>query len=697
MAKIKVDADVSSVKKSLQEITQSAKALGKSPIDLLSPTTVKMLQGEANAQLGELQNKAKSLRTEMEAQARAVDKAARGTQKYAQEMAKLANLSKQVSANQAQQGAIRGGFGGGGAAGGGFTGGGRGGGGLLGRFGGIGGIAKGAAGLAGGALVAGGGAALAYGAGRVLAGHQKYQAGIGQRIQLRGLGQNPAIQDSQRAAAAGLDQGELRGRRIQDIRALGSAAGGESGTLKRAEYERSFGLEGGTLSGLAGQTKGAIGGKAAAADIQKTLESAVSAGLQDADIGSYLETAVGLLQNIDSSGIKDRSAMLQALSDVTRATKDSPEQIARGLGNIDSAISGSSGEANAFFQQAFAGQGGGTIGGAQFATEGGLAGLDLSRVAGLSEAQRGQLGGIAGGGSQKRAGSILKQFKAQGIDVERLRSGKASTEEQIVAGRFAKQLFGTKTSAEGLGQLGLLSEVAKGGPGGKAAGKKLADAQKTLEEKSTESLKKIAGSQEGVIQRLDKIIDINNEKIGEAAGKYYAKALELMAGIESFLGGIAKFVGYESPEEKERKEAGEENRKNQHAARIAKGEVAQEKLRRGEKISKRELAQINTADRLKAKHGAGLIDDVDDDVRAKINEEKNKMSRKKIKQDAAQIEGAPLQSTADAQGQAPASSHELLQNIADKLGVANEQRTKGNKDRQDGSLLMRSQTPTMTF
>ena len=272
---------------------------------------------------------------------------------------------------------IRGGFGGGGAAGGGFTGGGRGGGGLLGRFGGIGGIAKGAAGLAGGALVAGGGAALAYGAGRVLAGHQKYQAGIGQRIQLRGLGQNPAIQDSQRAAAAGLDQGELRGRRIQDIRALGSAAGGESGTLKRAEYERSFGLEGGTLSGLAGQTKGAVGGKAAAADIQKTLESAVSAGLQDADIGSYLETAVGLLQNIDSSGIKDRSAMLQALSDVTRATKDSPEQIARGLGNIDSAISGSSGEANAFFQQAFAGQGGGTIGGAQFATEGGLAGLDL--------------------------------------------------------------------------------------------------------------------------------------------------------------------------------------------------------------------------------------------------------------------------------------------------------------------------------
>ena len=628
MADIKINADVSSVKKSLQEITQSARALGKSPIDLLSPTTVKMLQGEANNQLGELQTKAKNLRNEIEAQARAVEKATRGTQKYASAMQKLVSLSKEAAGLQGQIGGVQSAsasLGQGSRSGG----------------GGFGGLARKGLGLAGGGLLAAGGAALAYGGGRVLAGHQKYQQGIGQRIQLRGLGQDPAIQDSQRAAAAGLDQSELRGRRISDIKSLGSAAGGESGTLKRAEYERSFGLEGGSLAGLAGQTRGAVGGKAAASDIQKTLESAVSAGLQDADIGNYLETAVGLLQNIDSSGIKDRASMLQALSDVTRATKDSPEQIARGLGNIDSAISGSSGEANAFFQQAFSQQGGGTIGGAQFAVEGGLAGQDLNRVAGLSEAQRKQLGGLAGGGSSKRANSILKQFKAQGIDVERLRSGKASQSEQIVAGRFAKQLFGTKTSAEGLGQLGLLSEVAKGGPGGKAAQQKLKDAQKTLEEKSVDSLKKIAGSQEGVIQRLDKIIDINNEKIGEAAGKYYAKALELMSGIESFLGGIAKFVGYESPEEKARKEKGIEKQKDQHAVRIAKGEIAKEKLQSGEKITAKELQAINTGERLKSKHGAGLVSDVDEDVRAKIDEEKNKISRQKIKKDADQIEGSP--------------------------------------------------------
>ena len=685
MADIKINADVSSVKKSLQEITQSARALGKSPIDLLSPTTVKMLQGEANNQLGELQTKAKNLRNEIEAQARAVDKATRGTQKYASAMQKLVSLSKEAASVQGQVGQAQGvasslgqrSRGGGG--------------GLLGRVGG----ARGLAGLAGGGLLAAGGAALAYGGSRVLAGHQKYQAGIGQRIQLRGLGQNPAIQDSQRAAAAGLDQGELRGRRISDIKSLGSAAGGESGTLQRAEYERSFGLEGGTLAGLGGATKGTIGGKAASADIQKTLASAVGAGLQDADIGSYLETAVGLLQSIDSSGVKDRSQMIQALSDVTRATKDSPEQIAKGLGGLDSAISGSSGEANAFFQQAFGRAGAGSIGEAQFAVEGGLTGLDLGRVAGLSGAQRKQLGGI-GGGSQKRADTILKQFSAQGIDVERLRSGKASKNEQIVAGRFAKQLFGTKTAAEGLGQLGLLSEVAKGGPGGEAAQKKLKDAQKSLEQKSSENLGKIANSQEGVIQRLDKIIDINNEKIGEAAGKYYAKALELMSGIESFLGGIAKFVGYESPEELKRKEEGAERQKDQHAVRIAKGEIARDKLAAGEDISKRELQQINTADRLKAKHGGGLINDVDEDVRAKIDEEKNKISRQQIKKEAAPIEGAPLQATADAatEGATPATADELLKNINDKLGVANQQRT------QSIPLFMQAaqgKKPTMTY
>ena len=675
MADIKINADVSGVKKSLQEITQSAKALGKSPIDLLSPTTVKMLSGEATAQLGELQNKAKALRNEMEAQARAVDKAARGTKKYADEMSKLVNLTKQVSMNQSQQGQMKGvassmGRGGG----------------MMGKMGGM----KGMAGMAGGGLMMAGGAALAYGAGRVMGGVNKYKGSVGERIQMRGMGMDPTMRQSERAAGVGMDQGQLRQARMGGVKAFGAAGGGEDATLKRAEYERSFGLDQGKLSELGGSMRAPIGGQAAAEDIQKTLESAVSAGLEDADIAQYLETAVGLLESIDSSGIKDRGAMLTALSDVSRMTGEAPEKIAKGLGGLDSAISGSSGEANAFFQQAFSKQGGGTIGGAQFATEGGLTGLDLDRVAGLSDAQRGQLGGIAGGGASKRAGSILKQFKAQGIDVERLRSGKASTEEQIVAGRFAKQLFGTKTAAEGLGQLGLLSDVAKGGPGGKAASKKLVEAQKTLEEKSQDSLKKIAGSQEGVIQRLDKIIDINSEKIGERAGKYYSKALELMAGIESFIGGIAKFVGYESPEEEARKEEQKETQQQVHAARIAKGEVAREKLQETGTIDKKGLQAINTADRLKKKN-SGMFGGYDEGMEEAIKKERGKLDSKQMKKDEELFKQSSSESEAGGAGEGePATVADALNNVADLLRAGNETRTQGNRLLKEQPATMRA-------
>ena len=688
MADIKINADVSAVKKSLQEITQSAKQLGKSPIDLLSPTTVKMLQGEANAQLGELNNKAKTLRSEIEAQARAVEKASRGTRQYASEMKKLVSLSREVAQNQSQIGQMKGVAG---AMGGG--GGGRRGGMMGGRMG---GMMRGLGGLAGGALLGAGGALLGYGASKVMGGIGKYKAGMGERIQMRGMGMDPTMRQSGRAAGLGMDQSALRQARMAGSRAFGAEGGGESATLRRGEYERSFGLDSGTMAGMGGAMRQQVGGKAAAADIEKSLASAVSAGLHDADIGAYLETAVGLLGSIDSTGIKDRAQMLGALADVTRATKDSPEQISRALGGMDQAISGSTGERNAFFQQAFGGRQGMSMGESQFAVEGGLTGLDMGRVAGLSGAQRKQLGGI-GGGSQQRAQSILKQFSSQGIDVERLRSGKASKQEQIVAGRFAKQIFGTKTSAEGLGQLGLLSQVAKGGPGGQSAQKKLENARRTIEEKSDAKLGKIANTGEAMLQKLEAIRKINEENIGAAAATYYAKALEFLNMIDKGMMYLAKALGHESDADKNRREQGEEKQKSQHAARIAKGEIAREKLQSGGDISKRELDNINTADRLKKKH-SNMFGTVDPEMQSAVQAERGKISKKKIRKEAAPVEGSPLKSTAEkakTEGdEVPTSAADMLKQINDKLGVA-------NKQRNDNVPLMlqgiRGKKPTNTF
>ena len=522
MPDIKINADVSGIKKSINDISRTIKDLDRSPVSLLSAETVQLLKGEAKDQLDELRAKQNQIRIQLDHQTSAVKRTTRGTREYRQEMEKLVRLSKQLAQSN-PPGGHRGP--GGGAAGGAARGGGRGGGG----FGGAAGL-LGRVGIAGG-LAGAGIAAAGYVGSRVVGGVNKFRQGIPSRLKLRGLGAAEGGNEGG-FARAGLGPEEARQHRIQNLRAFGQ--GGDSASLGLAQSERGFGLESGQLGGLGGSLRPGVGGAGALEDIQKTMASAMTTGLNDADIGAYLETAVGYLQSIDESGIKDRSEMLAALSGVIKATGEAPEKIARGLGGIDSAISGSGGEGNAFFQQAFAkkGIGGGTIGGTQFAVEGGLSGLNLGRVAGLTGAQRGQLEGLQGGGAQKRAGAILDQFKSAGIDVNRLRSGKASQQEQVTGGRLAKSLFGTKTGAEGLGQLGLLAEVAKGGKGGQSAQQKLVEARKTVEEKSLDKLTKINNSLAGAIQVLEKIRMVNEETIGANAAGYYKLALKFLTGID---------------------------------------------------------------------------------------------------------------------------------------------------------------------
>ena len=526
MAQLKVDADVSAVKRSLQEISKVSNDLGKSPVELLSPETVSLLRGEAKDALDKIKGKQLEIKSAIDKQADAVRRATRGTADYRREMEKLVGLSKQLgSTQQASGGAQRalGHLGGGGGGAGGGRGGGRGGG-----FGGLAG-GLGRIGLAGG-LAGAGVAAAGYVGSRLVGGVNKYRQGLDSRLTLQGLGAQED-RDPRGFAQAGLGPEAARQSRIQNIRAFGKQ--GDEASLGFARTEKAYGLEGGTFAGIGQQLRPGVG-KESLEDTKKVMASAVMAGLDDADIGNYLQTAVGYLESIDSTGIKDRSELLGALSMVARNTGEAPEKIARGLGNIDSAISGSSGESNAFFQQAFAnkGIGGGTIGGTQFALEGGLGGLDLGRVAGLTGAQRGQLGGLGGGGGQKRAGAILDQFKAAGIDVERLRSGKGTQQENVTAGRLAQKLFGTKTGAEGLGQLGLLSEVAKGGKGGSKAQKELAEAQKSVEQKSLDKLDRINSTLAGAAKTLELIREVNDEQIGQNAADYYVAALKLMAQID---------------------------------------------------------------------------------------------------------------------------------------------------------------------
>ena len=523
MPDIKIGASTSGVKKGLQDVGREAKKLSGQKIDLLSPDTAALLQGQGQSAMKDIAN-------QIHKQADAIGKATRGTRQYRQEMQKLVNLTKQLGAggkgsqsgfSSTVTGALqkRGG--------------------VLGK---IGGALGGKIGLGAGLAGAGIGAA-AYGVSRLVGGVNKYRQGIPSRLKLQGLGLAEGGNEGG-FARAGLGPEEARQARIGATRAFG--VGGDAVSLGLAQSERAFGLESGQLTGLGGSLRQGVGGEGALGDIQKVMASAMTTGLNDADIGAYLETAVSYLQSIDESGIKNRSEMLGALAGVIKATGEAPEKIARGLGGIDAAIAGSGGESNAFFQQAFAkkGIGGGTIGGTQFAIEGGLSGLNLGRVAGLTGAQRGQLEGLQGGGSQKRARAILDQFKSAGVDVNRLRSGKASQQEQVTGGRLAKSLFGTKTAAEGLGQLGLLAEVAKGGKGGASAQQKLVEAQKSMGQKSLDKLTQINNTLAGSIQVLEKIRMVNEETIGANAAGYYKLALKFLSAIDSVIVKVSQVLDW---------------------------------------------------------------------------------------------------------------------------------------------------------
>ena len=429
MPQFKVAADTSGIKKSFADIGKEADKLKRVKADLINPETIKWIQEKGQKQISKLTE-------EIKKQGDEAQKLNKSTKEYDKAMSSILTKTEKLGRVQQSLSGLGGGGGVGGVGkkGGGFLG--RAGG-VLGKVPGLGGVGRAVGGLgaAGGLAAAGagilGGAAL-YGASRVSAGFSRYQGSRASRTQAQGLGisEDFALQDY---AKAGLGPEEARQLRIQGTKSFGAAGAGQAG-LELSQQERAYGLDSGTFSGLGGQLRGAVGGESALEDIGKVMESAMISGLEDADIGNYLETAVGYLSSIDSEGIKNRSELLSALGNVVKATGEAPEKIAKGLGGIDSAISGSSGESNAFFQQAFAnkGIGGGTIGGTQFALEGGLGGTDLGRVAGLSDAQREQLGGLGGGGAQKRAQAILDQFKAAGVDVEKLKSGKGTDQETLL-------------------------------------------------------------------------------------------------------------------------------------------------------------------------------------------------------------------------------------------------------------------------
>lgn len=581
---LKIGADTSEIKKSILELSRSInKDLGKSKIELFTPETKKLLRGEAIAQAEALKRQIDAIKESTKKHAQAMQDVVKGSKeelklkekilKASQHIAKLSKDQSKVENLSDELKPTKGGFMGGLAK-------------ALQKIPGYGKIAgmagmgaMGGAGLlAGGALIGAG----AYGISRVMSARQTYAGGIDTRLRLRGRGvADMAPTNTQDMLSAGLNSLTLRESRLRDMDVFGREGASQANVIKRAQFERNFGIEEGTLSGFAGSFRSSMGGKGANQTLMKLQASLIASGISDA-IGPYLETAAAMLTDINEKGFTMDESVTSLFNSMLKLGMGEG-RVSKLMTGADAGIRGASGEANAFFQNVFgkAGIGGGTIGGAQAAMRmGGLFGVDLDKYKAMSGTDRKAFETLGIGGTnhmQNVAGATVSQLdKLFGSDAE-INKQLGSTDQRTQQGgalkrlsrlRYVMQAFGLKDEGQASEVEGLLKKAATASPEEqKNIMRKVQDIKESTPE--LENLKKINSSNEGIFNILKNEKETIEDAIGEATSAAFNKMNELLNSIDKAILAIAKFLtGYESDDERlarqkqEQVEQGEQGKKS---------------------------------------------------------------------------------------------------------------------------------------
>lgn len=580
MAKqLKISADTSEVRKSILDLGKTMKGeLGKSNIEIFSKDTKQFLRTEAVKGAELLKGKMDKIAESVVKHQKALEKVKQGSKEELRIKEKILNATKRIAELDKDRGGLssvaqgledpkapggmRGilskipglgslGKGAGAAMGGGIFGRALG---MMGRLGPL--------GLLGGAV---GGAGL-YGLSRARAGFKTFEGGIGDRVQLGGRGiTDMTPNDPDRLARAGMNALSLRSARMRDVDVFGRSGATQESVMRRAEFERNFGVQSGTLSGMGGQLRGVMGGKGADKSVMAIQAALIASGITD-EIGPYLETTANMLTQLNERGFTfDDSALALFNSIVDR--NQNIERTNRLIGNVDQGIRGSTGEANAFFQTAFgkAGIGGGTIGGAQAAIRtGGLFGMNLEKnplLQGTADAGAFQAMGIGGKTMQRVASATVgmldqmfgseSEIKKQLNDPE---TRQAAAQRQMSRQRLIMRTFGLTDEGQAAEVNQLLREAANP----ETSGKRQANIQKRLKdvkEGNTElgNLKAINKSSAGMLDVLkNKRISIE-DAIGEQMAPVMVTMRDTLLSIDKMildiLMGIAKIIpGMETPQ-----------------------------------------------------------------------------------------------------------------------------------------------------
>lgn len=542
--KIKISADVTAIRKSLIDVSKDVKDLGKSKVAIFDQKQKDFLEKEAKKHLV-------GIRAEMDANNKKIllatklmDKEGRSLKEQLQTRKKISVLIKEqvklqkdsakiqdLSSNVASQpkgimGKLSGM--------------------MPGRMGGgmgIGGMLKG--GALGLALGAG-----AFAVGRARKAYGTFDEGINDRLALRGRGVGDmTLNDKDAAASAGLNAQSMRRSRLASMDVFGKGGSTQQAVMQRASFERNFGIEQGSMRDIGGQLRGQLGGGGAEKASMQIQASLIASGITD-EIGPFLETSATMLSTINEKGITFTSSAMGVLADLASRDGVSAERAGRLATGVDSAIRGSSGEANAFFQQAFsgAGLGGGTLGGIQASIRsGGLFGADIGSDSLIGGADRKALESIGLGknDSSQRAGGILNK-------IDELFSPQKGDNEQQINDRniqkldFTRRTFGLSSEVEAANVLELLRSVESGDKTREEAEKQFQKIQSGNSELG--NLKLINKSTEASVGILKDIRKSILDEAGENLAPLFRGIDKTMMKLDATLSAMMGFFGIEAPD-----------------------------------------------------------------------------------------------------------------------------------------------------
>lgn len=533
-ASLKISANTSEVKKSLLDLGKDVKNLGKTKISIFSEEDRKFVKGELKQELSLMKAKLAENRAEISKMIKEQTKLTKGSKEELdhrkkilsayQQQTKLASQMDKVNKQQKSMGGF-GGMGGSGGGPGGIMG-------LLGKLG----------GLAAGATLAVGGLALVRG----YQASQQYQQGANNRVRLRGItGAGASSIDPEQLARAGMTEQDFINRKIAATSRLGRQGGSDQSVLEQAKFERAYGLEGGTMTNIAGSLRGSFGGQGADSTQAKLQASVLATGMEDA-IGPYLEQATDLLADINKNGITNTDEMIRSFAELTKDGKRTPEQIAEAFKTIDQSVKGASGESSAFYQTAFSrgGIGGGTIGATKLAmSSGGISGLsedELLKRGYNPDLVKNMKGAGFMAGTGERSGAILSQFKkSAGIGGQNIGDVK-DINTMVGLSSMANSVMGTE-GMQGFDALQMMEKVQNKQMTQKQFDDKLKE-MRDNKDPSVQRLSKINESLEGQTAILRDINTNLMENLGKSAVKVSNIATEADNALVQGTGTVAGAV-----------------------------------------------------------------------------------------------------------------------------------------------------------